>query len=101
MKLLAFAAALLALIATTALAQPWPSKPIRIIVPYPAGGTSDILARALSPGLQAALGQPIVVENKAGATGNLGADFVAKSPPDAYPLLLPHIGSRPRNPAGF
>ena len=74
-------------------AQSWPAKPIKIIVPYPPGGTSDILARALSPGLQAALGQPIVVENKPGATGNVGADFVAKSPPDGYTLLMGHIGT--------
>jgi len=81
-------AILFALFATAAFAQPWPSKPIKIIVPYPAGGTSDILARALSPGLQAALGQAIVVENKPGATGNVGADFVAKSAPDGYTLLV-------------
>ena len=84
-----------------ALAQAWPTKPIKIIVPYPAGGTSDILARALSPGLQAALGQPIVVENKPGATGNVGADFVAKSPPDGYTLLLADIGSLAISPSVF
>jgi tripartite-type tricarboxylate transporter receptor subunit TctC len=59
-----------------------------VIVPYPPGGTSDILARALGPGMQAALGQPWIVENKPGATGNVGADFVAKSPPDGYTILL-------------
>jgi tripartite-type tricarboxylate transporter receptor subunit TctC len=83
------------------LAQAWPSKPIKIIVPYPPGGTSDILARALSPGLQAALGQPIVVENKPGATGNVGADFVAKSPADGYTLLLADIGSLAISPSVF
>jgi tripartite-type tricarboxylate transporter receptor subunit TctC len=76
-----------------AAAQSWPVKPIKVIVPYPPGGTSDILARALGPGMQAALGQPWVVENKPGATGNVGADFVAKSPPDGYTLLLADIGS--------
>jgi len=94
-------AILFALFATAAFAQPWPSKPIKIIVPYPAGGTSDILARALSPGLQAALGQAIVVENKPGATGNVGADFVAKSPPDGYTLLLADIGSLAISPSVF
>jgi tripartite-type tricarboxylate transporter receptor subunit TctC len=83
------------------LAQAWPTKPIRIIVPYPAGGTSDILARALGPGLQAAFGQAIVVENKPGATGNVGADFVAKSPPDGYTLLLADIGSLAIGPSVF
>ena len=82
-------------------AQAWPSKPIKIIVPYPPGGTSDILARALSPGLQSALGQPIVVENKPGATGNVGADFVAKSPADGYTLLLADIGSLAISPSVF
>jgi tripartite-type tricarboxylate transporter receptor subunit TctC len=76
-----------------AAAQSWPAKPIRVIVPYPPGGTSDILARALGPGMQAALGQPWVVENKPGATGNVGADLVAKSPADGYTLLLADIGS--------
>src|SRR5690349_12687697 len=80
-------------LAGAAFAQAWPTKTIKIIVPYPPGGTSDILARALSPGLQSALGQPVIVENKPGATGNVGADFVAKSPPDGYTLLLADIGS--------
>jgi tripartite-type tricarboxylate transporter receptor subunit TctC len=76
-----------------AFAQAWPTKPIKIIVPYPPGGTSDILARSVGQKLAQSLGQPIVVENKAGATGNIGADFVAKSPPDGYTLLLADIGS--------
>ena len=60
---------------SAALAQAWPLKPIKIIVPYPPGGTSDILARSLGPKITEALGQPVIVENKAGATGNLGAAF--------------------------
>jgi tripartite-type tricarboxylate transporter receptor subunit TctC len=84
-----------------AIAQPYPSKPIRIIVPYPAGGTSDILARALGPGITAALGQPVVVENKPGSTGNVGADLVAKSPADGYTLLLADIGSLAISPSIF
>ena len=73
-------------------AQTYPSKPIRLIVPYAAGGTSDILARQLGPKLSDAWGQPVVVENKPGANGNVGADFVAKSPPDGYTLLLTDLG---------
>ncbi len=84
-----------------AFAQPWPAKPIKIIVPYPPGGTSDILARALGPGLTTALGQAVVIENKPGATGNVGADFVAKSPPDGYTLLLADIGSLAISPSVF
>ncbi|HSW82234.1 MAG TPA: tripartite tricarboxylate transporter substrate binding protein [Usitatibacter sp.] len=87
------AAFLLAAAAGAAAAQSWPSKPLKIIVPYPPGGTSDILARAIGPGLTAALGQAVVIENKPGATGNVGADFVAKSAADGYTLLLADIGS--------
>jgi tripartite-type tricarboxylate transporter receptor subunit TctC len=76
-----------------AFAQAWPAKPIKIIVPYPPGGTSDILARSVGQKLTESLGQPVVVENKPGATGNIGADFVAKSPPDGYTVLLADIGS--------
>ncbi len=73
-------------------AQQYPNKPIRIIVPYAAGGTSDILARQIGPKLTAAWGQPVIVENKPGANGNVGAEFVAKSPPDGYTLLLTDLG---------
>src|SRR5438874_4533293 len=73
-------------------AQTFTAKPVRIIVPYAAGGTSDILARQLGPKLSEAWTQPVIVENKPGANGNVGADFVAKSPPDGYTLLITDLG---------
>src|SRR3954469_18112549 len=82
-----------ALIAATALAQAWPAKPIKIIVPYPPGGTSDILARAVGQKLSEEFKQAVVIENKPGATGNIGAALVAKSPADGYTVLLADIGS--------
>jgi tripartite-type tricarboxylate transporter receptor subunit TctC len=87
--LLALAAALFA---STVVGQSYPAKPIRLIVPYAAGGTSDILARQIGPKLTEAWGQPLIVENKPGANGNVGADFVAKSAPDGYTLLLTDVG---------
>jgi tripartite-type tricarboxylate transporter receptor subunit TctC len=94
-------AAILAVAAGLAHAQAWPQKPIKIVVPYPPGGTSDILARAIAPGLQATLGQAVVIDNKPGATGNLGAELVAKSPPDGHTLLLADIGSLAISPSVF
>jgi len=90
MKLLA--GALSFAFAAAASAQAYPTKAIRVIVPYAAGGTSDILARQIGPKLTEAWGQPVVVENKPGANGNVGADFVAKSAPDGYTLLLTDLG---------
>jgi tripartite-type tricarboxylate transporter receptor subunit TctC len=87
-----FLASLLSLFAGAALGQAYPNKPIRIVVPYAAGGTSDILARQIGPKLTDAWGQPVIVENKPGANGNVGADFVAKSAPDGYTLLLTDLG---------
>jgi tripartite-type tricarboxylate transporter receptor subunit TctC len=72
----------------SAMAQAWPSKPISLIVPFPAGGTTDVLARALAEKLTASLGQTVIVESKPGAGATLGADFVAKAKPDGYTLLV-------------
>jgi tripartite-type tricarboxylate transporter receptor subunit TctC len=82
------------LIAIPAAAQTtWPTKPVRIVVPFAPGGTTDILARAVAPELTKAFGQPFIVDNRAGAGGNVGADLVAKSPGDGYTLLMGTVGT--------
>ena len=79
-------------------AQTWPVKPVHLIVGFAPGGGTDIVARALSANMTAALGQSIVVENKAGAAGTIGADYVAKSTPDGYTLLMGHSNSNAISP---
>lgn len=82
------ALAALALTPAPAAAQAWPSKPVRIVVPFPPGGSTDLLARRIAGKLAAPLGQPVIVENKPGAGGTVGADHVAKSPADGHTLLV-------------
>ena len=82
------AALAVASIALPAHAQAWPSRPITLVVPFPPGGTTDVLARTLGEKLSASLGQPVIVENKPGAGATLGADYVAKSKPDGNTLLV-------------
>jgi tripartite-type tricarboxylate transporter receptor subunit TctC len=79
----------------------WPSKPLRIVVPYPPGGSSDIIARAIGNLMAESLKQSVVVENKPGANGNLGADFVAKSAPDGYTMLLCDVGALAISPSVY
>ena len=82
------------LVANATLAQTaWPTKPVKIVVPFAPGGTTDILARAVAPELAKAFGQTFIVDNRAGAGGNVGADIVAKSPADGYTLLMGTVGT--------
>jgi tripartite-type tricarboxylate transporter receptor subunit TctC len=91
----------LALCTTLASAQGYPNKPIRMIVPFAAGGTSDILARQIGAKLTEAWGQPVIVETKTGANGNVGAEFVARAAPDGYTLLLMDLGALAINPSVY
>jgi tripartite-type tricarboxylate transporter receptor subunit TctC len=75
----------------------WPNKPVRVVVPFAPGGTTDILARALAPELGKAFSQTFIIDNKPGAGGNLGSDIVAKSPPDGYTLLMGTVGTHAIN----
>ena len=95
----AAALAALALLAAPAPAQPFPNHPLRFVVPYPPGGPLDVIARALGDKMKDGLGQPVLIDNKPGAGGNLGADFVAKSPPDGYTLVMGAVATHAINPA--
>lgn len=98
-RALAAAAAWLGLGARSAWAQGYPNKPLRLVVPFPAGGPTDIVARPLALLLSQALQQQVVVDNKGGAGGSIGADVVAKSPADGYTLLLGTVGTHAINPS--
>jgi tripartite-type tricarboxylate transporter receptor subunit TctC len=96
------AAALLALAAPAVLqAQTWPARPVKLIVPFPPGGTGDLLGRLAAKEMQSALGQPVVVENRAGAGGAVGSDAAAKAAPDGYTLVLSNIASHAIGPAVY
>ena len=88
-----------ATLAATGMAQPadasYPKQPIKIVVPFPAGGTSDVLARIVGQKLSEAWGQQVLVDNRPGANGNIGADLVAKSKADGYTLVLMDMGNLP------
>ncbi len=88
-KISALALAALGAVPLAALAQPqWPAKPVTIVVAYPAGGAADMLARLVAPKMSAVLGQPVVIENRGGAAGQIGAGYVAQARPDGYTLLV-------------
>ena len=99
--LAATAAGLLSAPPLATAAEPWPAKPIRLIVPYPPGGSSDIIARSIGKVMSEELGQPIVIDNKPGANGNLGAEFVARAQPDGYTWLLCDLGALAISPSVY
>ena len=93
-SILAASAVAMACVSTGAWAQSgWPNKPVKIVVPFAAGGTTDILARAMAPELSKAFGQQFIVDNRAGAGGNVGAEIVARAPADGYTLLMGTVGT--------
>src|ERR671928_244889 len=91
----------IAALATFAAAQDFPTKPVRIVVPWPPAGNVDITARTVAPAFGEALGQPVIVENRAGAGGRIGSEAVAKAPAGGYTLLPRPCGTvTPRPPGG-
>ncbi len=99
MPIMPIIAALVALLAASvpALAQPWPNRPMTMVVPFAAGGASDVIARIVAEGLRVELGQPVVVENIGGAGGMVGASRVAKAAPDGYQMVLGNVGTHSQN----
>jgi len=98
---LAAAAVLMGGLSAPAEAQSWPSRPVRLVVPYPAGGPTDILGRVIAQKLTETLGQPVTVDNRPGASGNLGSDLVAKAPADGYTLVLGNNATHATNESLF
>jgi tripartite-type tricarboxylate transporter receptor subunit TctC len=91
----------LTMLAPQAHAQDYPAKPIRFIVPYPPGGPLDSIARLLAERIKTGLGQPVIVDNRPGAGGNIGADAAAKAPPDGYTIVMGAVATHAINPALF
>ena len=96
---LAIAAAVLGLAPSAAMAQAWPERPVRLVIPWPPGGANDILGRTIADRLGARLGQPVVADNRGGSNGVLGADQVAKARPDGYTIMFHSVASHVTNPA--
>src|SRR3954452_935976 len=98
MRQLMAAAGLLAVLELPAQAQDWPGKQVNLIVPFSAGGTTDLIGRLLAQHLQQKAGQPFIVENRAGAGGNIGAQMVAKAAPDGYLIIVGTVSTHAINP---
>jgi tripartite-type tricarboxylate transporter receptor subunit TctC len=94
-----FVGSLVMMTAPDGFAQTFPTKPVKLVIPYAPGGATDILGRAIAQRLSDTLGQSVIIENKGGAGGNIGADFVAKSAPDGYTLVMGTIGTHAINPS--
>jgi tripartite-type tricarboxylate transporter receptor subunit TctC len=101
MKRIVFLAAALCALASSALAQTWPSQPLRLIVPFPPGGVTDVMSRTVAARLAEELGQAVVVDNRAGASGVIGAEAGAKASPDGYTLIMGNISTLAINAATF
>src|SRR5688572_3682113 len=99
LRLAALAAALMAMTGAPAFAQSYPSRPITLVVPFPAGSTTDLVGRILSEELSKAAGQQVVIDNRGGAGGTVGTEAVARAEPDGYTLLMGTIGTHSINPA--
>ena len=97
MPYLKTAAAILASLSLPAFAQQYPARPIRMLIPFPAGSAADIIARAMEPAMRERLGQALVIDNRGGAGGNIAAELTAKAPPDGYTLLMATIGTQAIN----
>jgi tripartite-type tricarboxylate transporter receptor subunit TctC len=98
---LAVVAAMLPLVAAAQSAEPYPNRPVKLLIPYAPGGATDIIARHLSPKLQEALGQPFVIDNRPGASGNIALEAAAKAPPDGYTLLVGNVSTNAINESTF